>query len=153
GGSQLAVDRVKRQIQTGRVASEHAARALSVGTWLEGLTEDQFAQLLQAIAGANMVHAPAAIEMLSTWVEQGRPLQGKIATYAWSFLAHEPLMATSFEEGWKFDQLAARLTESAPDRGFRLLERLVRRQKRDTRSWDPLDIEGEQQFWKALHAT
>jgi len=154
GASQAAVDRVKTQIQAGCVDPEDIARLLMVRQFMQGLTENQFEQLLKAVAGTTFKHGVAAVDMLGMWLYFERPLQGSLADYAWQCLEHDPLLRSPHDhDAWKCDRLAAVLAQDDPERGFRLLERLEQRSEEDSHYWDPLDPyrSRRHQFWKVLH--
>lgn len=74
--------------------------------WVKDLTEDQFEQLLRTIAGETFERGAAAVEMLSLWIELDKPLQGRLAGFAWQCLERDPPVRSSDDE-WNFDQLAA----------------------------------------------
>jgi hypothetical protein len=75
GAGQAAIDRVRVQIQIGRVDPEYVARMLMVGQFMKSLTEVQFEQLLKAIAGETFKHAAATVIMLDMWIYFGRSLR------------------------------------------------------------------------------
>jgi len=152
GASQAAVARVKAQIQAGCVDPEDIARTLVVRQFMQGLTEDQFEQLLKGVAGTTFSHGAAAVDMLGMWLHFTRPLQNSLADYAWQCLEHDPLLRSS-HDAWACDRLAAVLAQDDPERGFRLLERLEQRSEEDRHHWDPLEPFGSQrhQFWQVLH--
>ncbi len=151
GVDQTAVDRMKTQIQTGRVDPQHAGWIILAHRWLEKLTEEPFEQLLQVIAGEAFEHAATVIDMLSNWIYLDRPLQGSLADFAWRCLEQDP-PSKAPADPWDFDLLAAKLAQDDPERGFDLLEKLVLKDERNINShWDPLDGHGDHQFWNALH--
>ena len=149
GPSQTAIDRVKSQIYNGRVDPDFVETVLAVGHWIDGLNPDQLEDLLRAIAGEAFEHAPAAIDMLSMWEHMERPLEGRLADFAWRCLESDPPVSAPADAG-DFDQLAARLAQDDPDRGFKLLEMLLQRDD-DPIRWDPIALGGGHQFWDVLH--
>lgn len=149
--SQAAVDRVKTQIHRGRVDPGLVARVLAAGGWIESLTQSQFEDLLRAIAGDHFQHASSAIDLLGMWLHDKRPLSGTLADFAWLCLEADPPVEPPLGS-WNFDQLAAELTRADPERGFRLLEKLLLREHDLTR-WNPLDPHAEHQFWNVLRGT
>jgi hypothetical protein len=120
--------------------------------FIQGLTEDQFEQLLKAVAGTTFNHGAAAVDMLDMWLYFARPLQDTLANYAWQCLEHAPLLRSP-HDAWKCDRLAAVLAQDDPARGFRLLDRLVQSREEDSHYWDPLDPykSHRHQFWQVLH--
>jgi hypothetical protein len=148
---QTAVNRVKTQIQTGRVDPEYVGRVLSTSRWIEKLTDTQFEELLQTIAGHTFAHVATAIDILSAWVHHNRPLRTTLADFAWRCLEQDPPVKT-LADPWHFDQLAARLAQDDPERGFRLLEKLVQRDESERDHWDPLNQYGGHKFWDVLYA-
>ncbi|MEC4680284.1 MAG: ATP-binding protein, partial [Nitrospirota bacterium] len=61
--SAAAVNRVQKQIQAGRVEPKYVAGALQIRRWLEGLTADEFLELLKAIAGPSFEYAGSVVRM------------------------------------------------------------------------------------------
>ena len=152
GTSKAAIDRVRGQIETGRVHPEYIARQLGIGRFLKPLTDDQFEQLLKAIVGETFEHGAAAVDMLRMWILFDKPVQGRLADFAWRCLEQAPPVEPP-ANSWEFDQLAAELTQDDPEHGFSLLERLIERSEEDRNRWDPLDPYEGNQFWKALHSS
>jgi hypothetical protein len=151
GIHQGAISRIIDQIQAGRVDPEYAGRMLLSGKLAE-LTENQFEQLIKAVAGDNFEHGITVIRMLTLWSHFGKPLQGSLANFAWQCVEHNiPIRSAS--DAWDFDQLTASLAQHDPERGFELLENLVQRDDRNERYWAPLALYGDHAFWKILHAT
>jgi hypothetical protein len=152
GASQTAVDRVKTQLRAGCIDPEDIPRLLMVRQFMQGLTEDQFEQLLKAVAGTTFNHGAAAVDMLGMWLYFARPLQDSLADYAWQCLEHDPRLRSP-HDAWKCDRLAAVLAQDDPERGFRLLERLEQRSEEDSHYWDPLEPyrSRRHQFWQVLH--
>jgi len=147
--NQAAVDRVKTEVDRGRVDPDFVERVLAVGRWMDGLNRDHFEDLVKTIAGKEFKHAPAAIDMLSMWVQLKRPLEDSLADFAWRCLESDPPVQSP-AEAWDFDLLAAQLAQDDPDRGFRLLEMLLRRDDDHIR-WCPVAFSSEHQFWDVLH--
>jgi hypothetical protein len=148
--SQSAIDRIRAQIQAGRVDPEYAGQVVLTSRWVDALTENQFEQLLEAVVGDAVEHAAAALDMLNLWLDCGRPLQGSLADFAWQCLEHDPPARSSSDE-WNFDRLAAQLTEDDPERGFKLLERIIQRREWNTNRWDPLALGQEHHLWEVLY--
>jgi hypothetical protein len=149
--SQAAIDRIRGQIQAGRVDPKYAGRVIMTGQWLKELTEKQFEQLLRSVVGDSLEHGAIAVDMLILWCDYGRSLPGILANFAWQCLAHNPSLE-SLNDQWNFDQLASRLAENDPEGGFKLFERLLQRSEWDRNHWDPLALGGEYKFWGILHA-
>src|SRR5262249_36595277 len=123
------------------------AKLLSAGGWITPLRPDEYLRLLQAIAGPRLEHAVAAIDLLGMWLFGERPIEGELADFAWRCLESIPKVTSNDE--YDCDQLAARLTKLDPNRGFRLLEQLLK-QRWDRQTWNPIRNRRERKFWKAL---
>jgi hypothetical protein len=147
GGNQAAIVRMIKQIEARRVHPEYVARELRVGGFLKPLTEDQVLQLLTAIAGVTFEHGASAVDILRTWILFEKPLQGKLADFAWRCLEQAPPVEPS-----TFDLLAAELAKDDPERGFGLLEKLIERNEEADNYWDPLDPYDGKRFWRALYS-
>ncbi len=151
GIHQGAISRIIAQIHAGRVDPEYAGRVIS-GKWLEKLTENQFEQLIRAVVGDNFEHGAPVVDMLNLWSHFGKPLQGSLANFAWQCVGHD-IPIRSSTDAWDFDQLAARLAQDEPQRGFELLKKLLQRYEMSGNYWDPLEPYGDHAFWKILYAT
>jgi hypothetical protein len=152
GASQAAIDRVRGQIETGHIHPDYVARVLGGGRFLKQLTEDQFEQLLKAIAGETFEHGAAAVDMLRMWILLDKPVQGTLADFAWRCLEQAPAVEPP-AISWEFDQLAAELTQDDPERGFIFLERAIERYEDERKRWDYLDPDEGRRFLKALQSS
>ena len=152
-GSQAGVDRLKNQIRAGRITPERVEGILGIGPWMD-ITTNLFEKLLRTIAGDDFKHASVAIHMLVTRLYPKWHIEGSLADFAWRCLEHDPPVRTQ-PERWYFDKLAATLAKSDPDRGFKLLETLLQRDRanRDLWSqWDPVAPYGPHHFfWNTLY--
>lgn len=151
--NQATVDRVKAQVQAGRVEPDFVERLLGVGSWIDGLNPNQFEDLIRVIAGSHLEHAPVAVDMLLSRRYSNLPIQGSLADFAWQCLEREPDTQNSMEK-WRFDQLTALLAKDDPDRGFRFLETLLLRDNTyhdPHHHWNPIAPYGDHLLWDALH--
>lgn len=151
--NQAAVDRIKAQVQAGRVEPDFVERILGMGSWINGLKPNQFEDLIRAIAGSNLEHAAVAAEMLLSRRYSNLPVQGSLADFAWQCLESDSGTQDSMEK-WRFDQLAAMLTKDNPDRGFELLETLLGREGTyydPHHRWNPVAPYGDHRLWDALY--
>jgi hypothetical protein len=151
GIHQGGISRIIAQIHAGRVDPEYAGRVIS-GKWLEKLTGNQFEELIRAVAGDIFEHGATVVDMLHLWSHCGKPVQGSLANFAWQCVGHDIPLRSSID-GWNFDQLAARLAQIEPKRGFELLKKLVQRYDKNGNYWDPLEPYGDHAFWKILYST
>jgi hypothetical protein len=151
GIHQGAISRIIAQIQAGRVDPEYAGRVI-LAKWFEELTENQFEQLIKAVAGDNFEHGATVVDMLNHWSYCGRPMQGSLANFAWQCVGHD-ISVRSSTDAWHFDQLAARLAQNEPERSFELLKKLLQRYDKNGNYWDPLEPYGDHAFWKVLYTT
>ncbi len=146
-----AVDRVKKQIQEGRVDPEYVAGRLQLGRWLEGLSPNEFLELLKAITGPSFEHGSSVVRMLEMWDHLGRSLNGALADFAWSCLEHDPTIRDS-SDAWHIDQLAAKLSKDDPDRGFKLFAKALEFGNGLKNRWDPLGFHKIAKLWEILHS-
>jgi len=144
---EAALQRVATLLAEGRVDPEFAATALSAGRWVEPLTETQFLGLLNAIAGLDLHHAVPVVDFLGVWRHLGRRIEGPLAEFAWRCLESAPKVSPN--EAYDFDQLAAVLAPTDPDRAYRLLETLLTA-PRERGSWRPTDRYQARDFWTAV---
>jgi hypothetical protein len=147
GGDGAGVARTVRLLSTARVDPDATARILSSGGWTASVTQEEYLNLVRAIAGQGLDHAMAVIDFFGMWLYQGKQIQGDLADFAWRCL--EMLPRGSRNEHYDSDRLAAYLTRDDPERGFRLLERALA-QPYDRENWNPLRQYGDRKFWSAL---
>lgn len=140
------IARVERLIGEGRVDPEFAEKTLSGGGWIRPLSSDDFLRLLRAIAGPKLKYASLAIDFLGMWRHLNKPLAGCLADFAWQCLERAPLITPNDE--YDFDTLATYLVDLDPDRGFRLLERLLSLRRKE--SWRPIQRYQQGMFWRRL---
>jgi hypothetical protein len=150
GASQVAVDMIKAQLKAGRADALVAGRLLR-GPWIKDLTSDQFEELLKAIAGDQFENASAAIHMLGSWLHYKHSLDDGLGDFAWCCLESDPPVQPPTRK-WDFDQLGAELAKRDPERGFRLLEKLLLKED-NHQHWNPIDRHGKHQFWNVLYGT
>jgi len=150
GASQAAVDMIKAQLKAARVDALVTGRLLR-GPWIKDLTSDQFEELLKAIAGDQFENASAATHMLGSWLHYKHSLDDGLGDFAWCCLESDPPVKPPAGE-WHFDQLGAELAKRDPERGFRLLEKLLLK-KDNHQHWDPIDRYGRHRFWNVLYGT
>lgn len=150
GASQAAVDMIKAQLKAGRVDALVAGRILR-GPWIKDLTSDQFEELLKAIAGDQFENASAAVHMVGSWLRYKRSLDDGLGDFAWRCLESDPPVQPPAGK-WDFDQLGAELAKRDPERGFRLLEKLLLKEE-NHQHWNPIDRHGNHQFWNVLYGT
>jgi len=148
--SASAVNCVREQIQGGCVEPQFVADTLQLGRWLQGLTEDEFLELVRVIAGSSFEHAGSVVRMLSSWARLKRPLQGDLADFAWQCLENDPTVRSS-SDVWYIDRLAAKLSKDDPDRGFKLFTKVLKTSNGTNERWDPLGFHKTPEFWKVLH--
>jgi len=134
-----------------RLAPPQVAEVLMSGGWMQVLEQQPFVNLLGEIAGPSLEHAWLAIYLTSAWLDSGRPLEGELQEFAWRCLeanapsAVEPFFYTYW---WRRDQLAGRLAAADPERGFRLLARLLSAEQ--TGDWDLLLDHTRLKLWRSL---
>jgi hypothetical protein len=150
GASQSAVDMIKTQLKARRVDAFITGRLLR-GPWIKDLTSDQFEELLKAIAGDQFENASTAVHMVGSWLHYKHSLHDGLGNFAWCCLESNPPVQPPTGE-WQFDQLAAELAKNDPERGFRLLEKLLLKED-NHQHWNPIDRYGRHRFWNVLYET
>jgi hypothetical protein len=151
GPSEALVTVIKERVAT-RLVAPKLASGILYGDWIGKSTNQQFLDLLKEIAGDQFENSALAIEALGRWLLKDRPLEGALAEFAWQCLESMPAITCTSREAYDLEAVAAKLSESNVDRGFRLLEKLLRRPY-DRKSWNPVDRYGVQEpnFWSILH--
>ncbi len=125
--------------------------AAILGRWIDRLDVKEFKELFRIIAGTNLNHASAAVELLGSWIYYQKPFDEELSAFAWRCVEHGPSKKTTRSaEGWHFDELAAKLTEANPDLGFEKFHQLLLASPSRSSQWDILDMDGGNQWWKAL---
>ncbi|MBH0179992.1 MAG: ATP-binding protein [Nitrospira sp.] len=124
-----------------------------LGRWIDRIDPKEFKELLHNIAGTNYKHASAAVVLLGSWMHHQKPFDDELSAFAWRCIEHGPTKrAPRSAEGWHFDKLAAKLTESNPDMGFRKFHQLLTTPATSSLEWEPLDMDGGKQWWETLRA-
>lgn len=134
------------------VASEDPEYTAAIlGRWIDRLDLEEFKELLKIIAGSNLDRTSAAVELLGSWMYHQKPFDDELSDIAWRCIDHGPSKRpTRSAEGWHFDELAAKLTEANPDLGFEKFHQLLITPAAHPLEWEPLDMDGGEQWWKAL---
>jgi hypothetical protein len=114
------------------------------------LSSNEFLQILKRLAEPNLSNAGVIIEFFKVWFWNERPIEGELAEFGWQCLESIPVVSSEVAE--VCDQLAATLTQSDAERGFRLLEKLLR-QPGGSRSWNPIYLMNGYKFWNGLRQT
>jgi len=127
--------------------------AAILGRWIDHLNPHEFRELLKIIAGTKLEYASAAVDLLGSWMYHQKPFGKELSDFAWRCIEHGPSKKpTRSAEGWHFDELAAKLTELDPDMGFQKFSQLLITSATSSLEWVPLDMDGGNQWWKALRA-
>ena len=127
--------------------------AAILGRWIDHLNLNEFKELLQIIAGTKLEYASAAVDLLGSWMYHQKPFGKELSDFAWRCIEHGPSKRpTRSAEGWHFDELAAKLTETDPDMGFQKFSQLLITSAPRSLEWEPLDMDGGNQWWKTLRA-
>lgn len=147
GAGLRGVRRVIEQIEARRVDPPYAAPVMR--GWVDGLSEDEFLLLLKSVARPDFEHGASALGLLGWWACRKRPVRGDLAAFAWECLARDPILKTP-QDAWHLDQLAAKLAEQDPERGFALLKTLLKQPASDRNRWEPFGLHSTNAFWKVL---
>lgn len=148
GGDLPGVKRMETLIQEKLVDPVFVERVLVCGGWIDSLSSGEYLRLLKAIAGPNLENAGTAIDFLSVWLHNKRPTKGQLAEFTWQCLEAAPSVTAG--DAYDCDQLASKLAQSDTERGFRLLEKLLR-QPYERECWNPIDRHEGNRFWNVLH--
>ncbi len=133
------------------VSEDPEYTAAILGRWIDHIDPKEFKELLQIIAGTDLDRASAAVDLLGSWIYHQRPFDEELSDLAWRCIEHGPSKKPNRSaEGWHFDGLAAKLTESNPDMGFGKFHQLLMAPPSRSSEWEPLDMDGGEQWWKAL---
>ncbi|MBI4002912.1 MAG: ATP-binding protein [Nitrospira defluvii] len=135
-----------------RVAPEDPEYTAAIlGRWIDRLDLQEFKEILQIIAGTNFECASAAVKLLGSWMYHQKPFDDELSDIAWRCIDHGPSKRTTRSaEGWHFDKLAAKLTNANPGLGFEKFHQLLTAPAAGSLEWEPLDMDGGEQWWKAL---
>lgn len=148
GGDLPGVKRMETLIHEKLVDPVFVERQLVYGRWIDPLSSDEYLRLLKAIAGSNLENAAAVIDFFGMWLHNKRPIEGKLSEFAWQCLEAAPPVTDS--DAYDCDQLASELAQSDTERGFRLLEKLLK-QPYERECWNPIDRYRQKKFWDVLH--
>jgi hypothetical protein len=125
--------------------------AAILGRWIDRLGLKEFKEMFQIIAGTNFEHASAAVDLLGSWMYHQKSFDEELSAFAWRCIEQGPSnKLTRSAEGWHFDELASKLTEGDPDLGFKKFQELLMASLSRASEWDPLDMDGGEQWWKTL---
>jgi hypothetical protein len=139
---------IKRLAKERSVDADRITNVLHSGGWLGAVKTEEAVEVLQAVAGPQCEDAQAVIELLDFWLESGHRLEDGLREVAWQCLESQPTKPIRPPDRSHRDQLAAALAETEPERGFKLLERLLSAEGRGW--WDPFAQLGGLRFWHAL---
>lgn len=140
---------LKRIKQLAQEDPEYTAAIL--GRWIDHIDAKEFKELLIIIAGINLEHSSAAVDLLGSWIYHQKSFDEKLSDFAWRCIEHGPSKTlTRSAESWHFDELAAKLTEANPNLGFEKFHQLLTATAAGSLKWDPLDMDGGEHWWKAL---
>ena len=120
--------------------------------WIDRIDLKEFKELLQIISGPNFERTSAAVDLLGSWMYHQKSFDKELSDFAWRCIEHGPSeRPTRSAQGWRFDELAAKLTEANPDLGFEKFHQLLLASPSRPSEWKPLYIkDGRKRWWKAL---
>lgn len=148
GPSDTTLRLIRDEISRGRVSPKDIAGILH-GDWIREISPEEMLSLLRTLAGDRLENGSVAIDVLGRWIHWERSLEGAIGDFAWQCLEAAPPVSNN--EVYDCDQVAAKLAQEDPERGFKLLETLLI-QTEDRRSWCPIDrYTGGNEFWSVLY--
>jgi hypothetical protein len=127
-----------------------AVSGVLYGDWIQNLSLQQFLSLAEVVVGAQLENAALVIGIIGRWIHANRPLDSELRDFAWRCLEVGPIITQNNAN--EFDKVASLLAQSEADRGFRLLEKLLR-VPHDKHGWNPIKRYGvaENRFWNVLH--
>lgn len=150
GPSDVVLGMLKEKVLEFYIAPEVVSGIL-YGDWIRNLSEEQFLKLSEVIAGPQLENAALALDVIGRWIDENRVLERELADLAWRSLETVPKI--THNKAYHIDKLASKLAQADPERGFTLLEKLLR-VPHDRRTWNPIDRFGarENHFWSVLHS-
>jgi hypothetical protein len=147
-GDKAGVERVEKLLGKRRVnVGSIELRLLRSNIWINTLTVEEYLRFLKAIAGNELEHAKVAVNSLNMWLYGHTNIDGAIAEFAWKCL--EKTTPDSFEDTHRCDVVASKLAETDVERGFALLEHILK-QQHTSMFWNPLSPYTGGKFWSAL---
>ncbi|HRX00574.1 MAG TPA: hypothetical protein P5280_13860, partial [Cyclobacteriaceae bacterium] len=145
-GNLAGVNRAEKLITEKRIDPINVVRTLGMGGWISTLSDDEFLQLLKAIAGTEIRYAMAIVDLFGMWLHHEREIEGELSEIAWKCLNIVQLQ----DPGDIYDckELASYLTKQNKEQGFQLFEKLLT----DRNFWNPIERYGntENKFWRSL---
>lgn len=148
--SPTGIARIGRQIQERLVRPQDIGGVLDSVAWLKELPADDFLRLLMVVARPQLATSTIAIRALQNWcfLYDKEAIKGALAEFAWQSL--EALPPVGGGDGlYDANEIGAALVDADPERGFRLLDRLLS-QPYKSHAWNPLDDMSDRTFWHAL---
>ncbi|QIN84411.1 hypothetical protein GBA63_18520 [Rubrobacter tropicus] len=145
GGSVPGIERIGVLLSEGRANPGLVERILH-GRWTEPLESEDCLKLLRLLATPDLEHAMVAVRVANFWDLIEKPLEGELANFVWRCL--EAARSSSDHDDYDLDRLSAALARRDPERGFRLLETLLRRA--DAAGWEPFGDRRENELWATL---
>ncbi len=130
-----------------KLSPNSVERLLVCGGWIDPLSDHDFLVLLEAIAGKDFQHDVAAIDMLNMRISLGKEITGELADFSWRCLESAKPVKNN-NSSWDYDQVASKLTQDDPERGFALAKKLLINEEKDC--WDPIDRYKARKFWDTL---
>src|SRR4029077_7570637 len=140
-------ERITRLLAGNRIDNEQIEQVLA-GRWIQRVSDSALVPLLELMAGSDMEAAPQIPHLLFFRLHERELTSGPLADFAWRYLEAHPVMNRHLGNYYS-DELAARLVPLDTERGFALLDRLVRDDRSGER-WNPLASCPQLEFWNAL---
>src|SRR4029077_19716108 len=140
-------ERITRLLAGNRIDNEQIEQVLA-GRWIQRVSDSALVPLLELMAGSDMEAAPQIPHLLFFRLHERELTSGPLADFAWRYLEAHPVMNRHLGNYYS-DELAARLVPLDTERGFALLDRLVRDDRSGER-WNPLASRPQLEFWNAL---
>jgi hypothetical protein len=149
-GSATGIARIERLIRERGIQPDRIGGVLHSRAWLKALPADDYLRLLRAVAAPQLASSATGICSLHTWslLHGAAALGGPLAEFAWQCLEALPPVRGGDAE-YAYDELAASMAGTDPERAFRLLEDLLAQPYRSD-SWNPLDHVSERGLWHLL---
>lgn len=155
GYDSAGYQRIIKLIVEDKVNPLHALGAIYSRNWIKHLHVNECLELMKLIAGPDLERVDAIIRYLDFWSGE-RPIKGRLAAFAWRCLEAMPLIR--IDDTYNLDEVAAILARDNIQRGFKLLEQIIRQSnnvevlpaEEEKEPWDPLSIWGPHKFWNEL---
>lgn len=150
GISDTALNLIIHCLKTARINPSAAAYNLIYSKWLDGVSSEQFQQIIETIMEISSENAAVTLDLLGFWHHLDKPFNDKLTEYVWRSLESDPELNRQEPWWYEVDEMAAHLAERNPERALNLICKLLVRENQDQR-WNPIESPGRHRFWNVLY--